>query len=642
MKKKETVCLCMIAKNEEELILSCFNSVKRIVDEIILVDTGSRDGTAGLATGAGARVFYFDWKGDFARARNFALEQAVSDWILILDADEELEPVGPEVFCGLLHVSDVEGYFLYIKNYLGTGREFTLDQVVRLFRNRPEYRFEGAIHEQVAPAILRANGGKGLASAPLVINHCGYLDAQVVKKDKFARNTSILKRELKKKPGDPYLLHCLTVEYYQRGEVAKGVACLEKALGRMHGTEGYFQDALLNYALGLLSLGKTEKLIGFAGKSLEILPGHADLLLLRGIGYLGAGHYHEAAGDLERIFQPGNSEVLSGSRVLCFPGDVPHLAGLFREYAFVLTREIRAYAEIVTKGYDCGLLPVRGKLKFLVEELILLLFSEFWPHPISGTPLQVVFDGAAAARNAKKKSEAESEWNSPVNDPELSAIQSIIVNAVKVYPEHHDFRDIYRNGSAADCDRVFTERLKKNPSALKMSFWEEHFEIKAFKQYPEMIGAILDFGCGSGHADVYLAREGKRIHGIDMSPAGIAVAKYLRSLESAEVQSRLTFAVADVTRRQPEDTRYDSVWSSHVFEHIPDPGPVLAGLRKWALPGAYLLISVPMGYAYDDPGHLHHFLNAGQLKTHLEKSVEVLRVDPDEKNQVLRALCRFT
>lgn len=331
MKKRPTVSLCMIVKNEENLILSCLESVKHLMDEVVVVDTGSVDRTAELAAAAGARVFNFTWTGDFSLARNFALKQAVSDWVMVLDADEVLEPVGAEKFNRLLCVEGVEGYFLHVKSYLGAGQEAAWDRAVRLFKNNPSYRFTGVIHEQVAPSILNANGGAGLATAPLVISHYGYLDAQVAKKDKYSRNKLIINKGLKSRPGDPFLLYCLAVEHYQRDEVGEGLACLEKALGQMRGTEGYFKDVIVNIALGLLKTGRLTRLISFVEKSLAMLPGQADLILARGLGYLGQGRYAEAAADLDRALQQGGSEILPNFRILSFLGDAQNLSGNYSQ-----------------------------------------------------------------------------------------------------------------------------------------------------------------------------------------------------------------------------------------------------------------------------------------------------------------------
>lgn len=327
MKGKPTVSLCMIVKNEAGTITTCINSVKHLVDEIIVVDTGSVDQTVKLAIAAGAKVIDFVWTGDFARARNFALEHATSDWIMVLDADEVLEPVNMANFNRLLCNQGVEGYFLNIKNFLGTGREVTWDQVVRLFRNNPLYRFTGAIHEQVAPSILKANGGAGLETAPLVINHYGYLNARILEKDKFNRNTLIINRELKKRPNNPFLLYCLALEYYQRDEVGRGLDYLEKALVLMRGTEGYFEDVLFYIKLGLLKLAKFNKLINFVNNCLKMYPEKPDLYLFRGLGYWGTGKYLDAARDLEKVLQTGGSGVLQDFRILCLVGDAYNLSG---------------------------------------------------------------------------------------------------------------------------------------------------------------------------------------------------------------------------------------------------------------------------------------------------------------------------
>ncbi|MNP21750.1 Ubiquinone biosynthesis O-methyltransferase [compost metagenome] len=173
-----------------------------------------------------------------------------------------------------------------------------------------------------------------------------------------------------------------------------------------------------------------------------------------------------------------------------------------------------------------------------------------------------------------------------------------------------------------------------------MSFWENHFELSCFDKYPEISGKILDFGCGSGNLDIYLARKGMFIHGIDLSEIGINIANYYKHKEVDEVKKRLCFTLNDVTKDVPKDL-YDSAWSTNVFEHILYPGPIFEGLRKWIKPGGYILISVPLGYAYNDSNHVHHFMNNDELKVHLEKYIDVIKVDSDLNNKVIRALCRF-
>ena len=84
----KTLSICMIVKNEEELLARCLNSVKDLVDEIVIVDSGSTDKTLQIAKSFGAKIFYFEWCNDFSKARNFAFSKATSDYILWLDADD--------------------------------------------------------------------------------------------------------------------------------------------------------------------------------------------------------------------------------------------------------------------------------------------------------------------------------------------------------------------------------------------------------------------------------------------------------------------------------------------------------------------------------------------------------------------------
>src|SRR3990167_8792325 len=88
--KMSTISLCMITKNEEKWLEQCLNSVKEIVDEIIIVDTGSTDKTKEIAKKFNAKFFDFKWIGDFSAARNESLNHATKDWILVLDADETI------------------------------------------------------------------------------------------------------------------------------------------------------------------------------------------------------------------------------------------------------------------------------------------------------------------------------------------------------------------------------------------------------------------------------------------------------------------------------------------------------------------------------------------------------------------------
>lgn len=324
------VTLCIITRNEAQHLVSCLHSARHLVREIIVVDTSSVDGTQDIAARYGARVFSLPWDEDFAAARNYSLARATGDWIFVLDADEILAPVRTEELAALLAAPGVEGYFVNIRSYLGNGEEVAEDQAVRLFRNRPFYRFEGAIHEQVAGAIKRRNSGGGLACSPLLIHHFGYLDRQVRAKNKRRRNIGVITRSLGKKPDDPFLLYSLGIEYLQDGDTAQGIALLEKALFRTRGSEGYFRDLLVLLCLSLYGAGQKEKLVYYLDGALRMFPADPDLRLLRGVLALGENRYSAAKEEI-RCALAGGAQILPRHHVHTLLGNACRSQGRYRE-----------------------------------------------------------------------------------------------------------------------------------------------------------------------------------------------------------------------------------------------------------------------------------------------------------------------
>jgi len=201
--KRKTVTLCMIARDEESSIGKAIKSALALVDEIVVVDTGSRDNTRIIAEGYGARVVDHPWQDDFAAARNAGLAEASCDWILVLDTDEQLQSVRPVEFQRLLHERDVAGYRVKMVSPRGASvvQSFPL---VRLFRNHPDVRYRYPVHEQIVPSlnVLAAREMLRLADSPLVIHHTGYGPHQHARKRD--RNLRLLRRAVAGFPEEPY------------------------------------------------------------------------------------------------------------------------------------------------------------------------------------------------------------------------------------------------------------------------------------------------------------------------------------------------------------------------------------------------------------------------------------------------------
>ena len=197
--------LSMIVKDEEEFIGGCLESVRGIVDEIVVVDTGSTDKTIEIARNAGAQVLQENWNGDFACARNRSLEACTGRWVLYLDADERLVAGQKEKILGLLAVPKVDAYQILVRSALslkGGKRAVQVMPYPRLFRRKEGVRFERPVHEQIAPSILR-RGGK-IVPADVVIEHLGYDQGFDVLKQKVLRNLGTLLALAEQNAGDWY------------------------------------------------------------------------------------------------------------------------------------------------------------------------------------------------------------------------------------------------------------------------------------------------------------------------------------------------------------------------------------------------------------------------------------------------------
>ena len=194
--KKPNVSLCMIVKDEEANLAKCLSSVKPIVDEMVIVDTGSIDRTKGIAEFFGAHVFDFGWNGDFSAARNFSLSKAKGRWILIMDADEVVSSKDYGRFRKLVSrkTNGPAAYSIVTRNYCikvnslgwtkndGTysdeeaGSGWLPSEKVRLFRGDNEIRFEGAVHEMVDPVLKRMD--IAIEKCFIPVHHYGSLNSQ--------------------------------------------------------------------------------------------------------------------------------------------------------------------------------------------------------------------------------------------------------------------------------------------------------------------------------------------------------------------------------------------------------------------------------------------------------------------------------
>jgi tetratricopeptide (TPR) repeat protein len=235
----QTLSLVMIVKNEEEMLPGCLEAVRGAVDEIVVVDTGSTDRTVEIAESFGAKVVEFPWNGSFADARNCSLDHATGDWIVYLDADEHLVPEDAPRLRELVARSWREAFYLAETNY--TGGEESGSSVahlaLRVFKRKPEYRFEGRIHEQKTQAMPTYLPER-FETTDIRIRHYGYLKSRIFSKEKSRRNIELLEAEVKEAPG-PFVDFNLGSEYMSLGDFERACEYLDRAWDSVRAESGW-------------------------------------------------------------------------------------------------------------------------------------------------------------------------------------------------------------------------------------------------------------------------------------------------------------------------------------------------------------------------------------------------------------------
>ena len=196
----------MIVKNEEENLPRCLNSVANMVDEIIIVDTGSTDRTVEIAKKYGAKVYHHTWEGNFSKSRNYSLKYATCDWILILDADEELSKEDAPRLKEIVKDNNYTVISFVIKNKFKDSTQESYANMIRLFKNFSGIYYEGIVHNTIKYS------GKCLGSSLSIIHH-GYNLSEDKMEEKFLRTATLLKEQIKTDPHNPTPHRYLGISY---------------------------------------------------------------------------------------------------------------------------------------------------------------------------------------------------------------------------------------------------------------------------------------------------------------------------------------------------------------------------------------------------------------------------------------------
>ncbi|MFC1525851.1 glycosyltransferase [Candidatus Latescibacterota bacterium] len=315
--QRQRLSLCMIVRDEEERLGKCLESVRDLVDEIVVVDTGSTDRTVALAESFGARLGHFEWCDDFSAARNVSIGMATGDWIMWLDADDVLPAECHEQIRRLIGQGRDKSYFFVLDDQ---GYESVSCLQMRLFPNLPGVAFEMPIHEQATLSLARL--GVQMIPTDVRVVHTGYTTPEVVraKKDRYL---GIMERWLEANPGDYIVRSHVALTYHTTGRLEEAIEQYRLIVeeSRCLADHNYvvYTTALLFRGRSHLKLGQHDEAREWMHRAEEM---DADYVLTR----FSLAELYGEMGEPERAIEYARSVLGSDQQLTFFPIDQKELA----------------------------------------------------------------------------------------------------------------------------------------------------------------------------------------------------------------------------------------------------------------------------------------------------------------------------
>lgn len=281
--KTTRLSLCMIVKNEEDCIAQCLNSIKDLVDEILIVDTGSTDSTIEICQSFNSKIERFKWNGSFADARNYSIEKATGDWIIWLDADEELDKSAQNKIREGTHFDEYDVITVNLINYHGDDMDINNTTNIahtRLFRNNG-IKFINKMHECLD---LKKVSEKRIGHLDVNLHHYGYLNTFVKKKGKSERNLMMLKKQIKEGENVYWAYYFIALEYYKEQKYQEALEQVNLSIWNFLMKKVLPPSMVykLKYSI-LMALGSFEEALAGIDKAISLYPDYVDLQFFKGM-----------------------------------------------------------------------------------------------------------------------------------------------------------------------------------------------------------------------------------------------------------------------------------------------------------------------------------------------------------------------
>lgn len=303
----------LIVKDEERVLGRCLRSIRSVVDEIVVVDTGSSDASVAIAESFGAQVLYREWDGDFSAARNHGLDRVQSQWILYIDADEYLAPVSrSDLERWLTGPTPHVAYRLLLRARVG----FNPYREYRAWRNHPDIRFWGVIHESHLSAIEAVADKEGMliGDIDLLLEHDGYEGDQMAKHE---RNLPLLLVQVELDPDRSYLWNHIGRIHAALGRRAEAQVAWERARQSiLRKTEPQSSDVLIYCDLINANLFDGRPDAALVEEADALFPYNAAILWFGALDAEARRSYEEVVKRIDQIMTVGPVLTADGSMAM--------------------------------------------------------------------------------------------------------------------------------------------------------------------------------------------------------------------------------------------------------------------------------------------------------------------------------------
>jgi GT2 family glycosyltransferase/tetratricopeptide (TPR) repeat protein/2-polyprenyl-3-methyl-5-hydroxy-6-metoxy-1,4-benzoquinol methylase len=314
-REKIQLSLCMIVRDNARTIRPCLESIRPWVDEMVVVDTGSKDETPLIAEQLGAKVFHFPWCDSFSAARNESLRHARGKWVFWMDSDDTIDADNGRRLRQLADTSTDQTILGYVVQVHCPGPEedghadITAVDHVKLFRNLPELRFDGRIHEQIIPAIRRLGGE--IAWTDLFVVHSGYDHSPEGQRTKLERDLRLLHLELRERPEHPFTLFNLGMTCTDAHSYQEALDYLRRCIKQSGEGESHVRKAYAYLVCCHEGLGQSEFAWEACQEGLHQFPLDAELRFRKATLLHKRGRLEEAVRAYLDLFQTSDERHFS-------------------------------------------------------------------------------------------------------------------------------------------------------------------------------------------------------------------------------------------------------------------------------------------------------------------------------------------